>query len=744
MKEDAQKLDADVVIMGAGPVGLTMALTLLKQGITSFKIFDKSSSLHSESRGLVVHARTLETLQAFDSHWEIPSSSGPSSKHDFSVVEQLIKQSRVIQGSNTFVGPSRVGTARLHDLRQSAFNFALATPQYITERVLREAISSYGIDINWNCELSLPTKSSSSSDQRDGDPDLKEDEDVVSLHILDKESGTISTIRTKWLVACDGAHSTVRKYLSPTGPLKDDISFEGSLYDQVELYAADLVIHDVERTHTIFDTQSIGFAAPPGGFKSVPHFPSSLPPSPSSSSLSKEEDDQKFLNNLGALVIQLPEKGHFRIITAFLLSAAQQSGLAPTIDPERDLNRDYFQRVLEQNIGIDPVSQWKLEEPYWKSKFKIHCRLASSFRSKGSRSTSSRSGRIFLAGDSAHLYSPYGGQGMNMGVQDAFNLGWKLGLVLRNRASPAILSTYQEERKFVSMQALRLADGMSRITLLGVQWKFVGLFRDRIFLPLATVLQPLQELLLGQFSGLTFNYAQCPGSMRFEDVSFGKQLLRSVFLGTSLKAGARWPNVPLFRSATSAIRSLSFLPDAKQLSEDLSHDISSHKMFQPGLHHLIFYDPTGTFLSRDQLTTFFQRNDSLLDLFSISVLTTKTRSQSVDEDDLISASDVGSHRVTLFQIPRKVDWLGKDPMALIIRPDGYVEYLGIPLKFPSLEKYLSLVYLPSDQALPPPSGPLSLLKPIPWKSSISEHTLAKPTIFILCTLFLLFFLSILF
>ena len=78
------------------------------------------------------------------------------------------------------------------------------------------------------------------------------------------------------------------------------------------------------------------------------------------------------------------------------------------------------------------------------SNFHIHRRLAASYRQN----------RVFLAGDAAHVHSPFGGQGANTGIQDAFNLAWKLALVIHGKANETLLDTYQEERRPVARQVL--------------------------------------------------------------------------------------------------------------------------------------------------------------------------------------------------------------------------------------------------------------------------------------------------
>ncbi|WP_037682879.1 FAD-dependent oxidoreductase [Streptomyces griseus] len=89
-------------------------------------------------------------------------------------------------------------------------------------------------------------------------------------------------------------------------------------------------------------------------------------------------------------------------------------------------------------------------------------RWASDFRPRAALADRFRSGRVFLAGDAAHVHSPAGGQGLNTSVQDAYNLGWKLGAVLRDGADAALLDTYEEERRAVAADMLGLSTRVHR------------------------------------------------------------------------------------------------------------------------------------------------------------------------------------------------------------------------------------------------------------------------------------------
>jgi 2-polyprenyl-6-methoxyphenol hydroxylase-like FAD-dependent oxidoreductase len=117
-------------------------------------------------------------------------------------------------------------------------------------------------------------------------------------------------------------------------------------------------------------------------------------------------------------------KNHYRLISV-RRGERKKEGLAPTIDE--------FRQIAKQVIPYP----FEIKNPVWVSRFFVQCRSASAYQE----------GRLFLVGDSAHIHSPAGGQGMNTGLQDAFNLAWKLAMVIKGMAKPALLDTYHPERK---------------------------------------------------------------------------------------------------------------------------------------------------------------------------------------------------------------------------------------------------------------------------------------------------------
>src|SRR5208282_1052156 len=108
-----------------------------------------------------------------------------------------------------------------------------------------------------------------------------------------------------------------------------------------------------------------------------------------------------------------------------------------------------LQKIVDEQCHIPA----RLHDPKWMAYFKIHRRQASAYRA----------GRAFLAGDAAHIHSPAGGQGMNTGLQDAYNLAWKLALTMKGLAKPALLDSYGAERHAVGRAVLKFSDTMTRV-----------------------------------------------------------------------------------------------------------------------------------------------------------------------------------------------------------------------------------------------------------------------------------------
>jgi len=123
-----------------------------------------------------------------------------------------------------------------------------------------------------------------------------------------------------------------------------------------------------------------------------------------------------------------------------------QAGIGEENPPEPSL--ELFRRILNERTGSSSI---RLTDAPWLSLYRVNIRMVDRYRA----------GRVFLAGDAAHVHSPAGGQGMNTGIQDSWNLGWKLAMVL-DGANPALLDTYEEERLPVAASVLGISTRLAK------------------------------------------------------------------------------------------------------------------------------------------------------------------------------------------------------------------------------------------------------------------------------------------
>ena len=341
-----------VLVVGAGPTGLLLALELCRHGVRP-RVVDALPGPSPLSRALVVHARTLELL---DRH---------------GLAEAFVARGEVVGGVGLRVRGRMAATVPLGELGQriSPFPFLLLLSQDQTEGLLREALAAHGVLVEWNTRLTALAVGSSS--------------DLPAV-TLQNAAGTSQTVRPAYVAGCDGARSEVRHALN--------IEFPGGTYEQV-FFVADAVVEGLGTDSGQLVQISVGTRTFHGFF-----------PMPG---------------------------GRTRIIG--LLPA----GLAP-----EDATFERLRPALEaaEHVQVRAVQ--------WFSTYKIHHRVAAAFRQ----------GPVFLVGDAGHVHSPVGGQGMNTGLGDAANLGWKLAAVLRGQASAVLLDTYAAERLPFARQLVATTD----------------------------------------------------------------------------------------------------------------------------------------------------------------------------------------------------------------------------------------------------------------------------------------------
>ncbi|MEV5428234.1 FAD-dependent monooxygenase [Streptomyces sp. NPDC052701] len=325
-------MDYQVVVGGAGPVGLWLAGELRRAGITA-AVVEARTERDTRSRALTVHPRTIETFASRGVH------------------EPFMREGMPLPGGHFGVLESRLDFRRL----PSPFPHTLALPQERTEALLEQQALDLGADILRGQEVTGFT----------------EDPDHITVHITGPHGP--STLQAAYLVGCDGARSTVRRAAGIDHP---------GTPSTVLGWLGDVILDQ--------------------------------PPAPGYSRFGPA----------GTLMAVLMPGGIHRLV-----------GITP-----RDLTTtwpgDLTLDELRENVIAVAGTDFGMRDPIWLSRYGNATRLAAQYRK----------GRVFLAGDAAHQHFPAGGVGMNVGIQDAANLAWKLAATLNAWAPEALLDTYHAER----------------------------------------------------------------------------------------------------------------------------------------------------------------------------------------------------------------------------------------------------------------------------------------------------------
>ena len=344
--------DVAVLIVGAGPTGLTLGCELARRGIP-FRLIEAAPGAQRGSRGKGIQPRTLELFE------------------DMGIVDRVIAHGRLAMPMRSIKPDGRVtlGGAMPEALRDRAdipYAASLITPEWRTEETLRLRLAEFGGAVEFGARLTTFQQSTAG----------------VSA-VIDR--GDLSeTMTARWLVGCDGGHSIVRQ--------QSGISFDGETREDVRMIVADIAVEGIDR-----DVWSIW------------------------------EHEEGLV-----MLCPLPSTSMYQYAAV----------LAPGQDP--DLSLANMQAILERRTGQSDI---RLHEPEWSSLWRANVRLADRYRNES----------VFLAGDAAHIHSPAGGQGMNTGIQDAYNLGWKLATVWKGGSS-ALLDSYEAERRPVAAHVLALSD----------------------------------------------------------------------------------------------------------------------------------------------------------------------------------------------------------------------------------------------------------------------------------------------
>jgi 2-polyprenyl-6-methoxyphenol hydroxylase-like FAD-dependent oxidoreductase len=331
--------ETSILIVGAGPTGLTLALDLARRGIV-FRLIDAADRSFEGSRGKGIQPRTLEIFE------------------DLGVIDPILAAGGLYPKFRTHLGPLSMRAGSLGSSKEPSENTPYPNlwmvPQSRTEAILRERLRFLGSEVEFGRALAK----------------FEQDEDGIRATISSGE-----TVRAAFLIGCDGGHSAVRRALG--------LKLEGGAIDEKPSLVADVEIDNLDRRDWHL------WPLVKGG-------PIGLCP--------------------------LPKTSLFQLI-------AKAEAIGGNVED-----------------AIYRATGHRIRRIAWKSIYQPSVRMVTRYRV----------GRAFLAGDAAHVHPPTGGQGLNTGVQDAYNLGWKLAHVIRG-GPDSLLNTYESERLPIAAAVLGLS-----------------------------------------------------------------------------------------------------------------------------------------------------------------------------------------------------------------------------------------------------------------------------------------------
>lgn len=357
--------EVPVLIVGGGAAGTMMSLELARRGVEC-RTIDRLAQPGRTSRAIAFHARTAEMLERVDKRLLEPFLER-GLKHKGYVlhfVDEAGRRREVRPGIDFTTIPSR-------------YPYILSHGQSETEGNIREYMcAELGYEVDWGVECVAVEQGA------DG---------ITATLVHGRDERRREQVRCRYLIACDGINSRVRRVL---GLEQAESDYAGTVLQNLDVYLEDFPDVDDYFHYCAGTDHFVMVAALPGGFHR-------------------------------------------------LLLSDRGEAAGPDVTPEQA-----FMRIMEKHF--DGVS---FGEVVWHSKWESWVRLAKTYRD----------GNVFLAGDSAHVHSTTGGQGMNCCMQDTYNLGWKLALVERGLADPKLLETYEAERKPIAEQVIWAASSLHDI-----------------------------------------------------------------------------------------------------------------------------------------------------------------------------------------------------------------------------------------------------------------------------------------
>ncbi len=327
-----------ILIVGAGPTGLVLAIELARRGVP-IHLIDQQPAPLPWDRAAVVKSRSLEIFATFG------------------LADDFVRLGTAVRDVNFYKAGSKVASFHMRDV-DTPFQFTLGISENVTERLLTRKLEELGGRVERGTSFVSLERGEGSGNE-------------ANVRVLVRTSAGERWLTAGWVVGTDGLHSLVRDAVG--------ISFDG---------------HDYALHWGVIDAHLDGWPFP-GDANAVQFDP---------------------------FLIAIPIGG--------------------------DRRRIYFRADPDTTHQVEHIKQWLaelapgiwLEDPDEPQLFHTHCRVAGQFRAR----------RVLLAGDAAHACSPIQGHGMNTGIQDAFNLGWKLALVAAGHAPESLLDSYDAERRHVA------------------------------------------------------------------------------------------------------------------------------------------------------------------------------------------------------------------------------------------------------------------------------------------------------